>query len=52
MEEADTEDTQVKQRAVICFFICQGKTVKQTLNELQQTYTADEILPEKIVSVA
>ncbi len=49
MEEADIEDIQVKQCAVIHFFVRQGKMVKQTLNELRKTYTADEILPEKTV---
>ncbi len=47
MEEANIEDIKVEQRAVICYFISQGKTVKQTLNELRKAYIADEILPEK-----
>ncbi len=34
MEEADIEDIKVEQRAVICFYIHQGKMVKQTLDEL------------------
>ncbi len=53
MEEVDIEDIKVEQLAVICFFVRQGKMVKQTLDELRKVYTTDEILPEKTqVSVA
>ncbi len=31
MEESDIEVIKVEQRAVIRFFVCQGKLVKQTL---------------------
>ncbi len=47
MEEADIENIKAEQLAVTCFFIHQGKMVKQTLDELQKAYTADEILPQK-----
>ncbi len=39
----------VEQRAAICFFIHQGKLLRQTLDELQNAYAANEILPEKAV---
>ncbi len=46
MEEADIEDIKVEQCAVIRFFVRQGKMAKQTFDEPQMAYTADEILPE------
>ncbi len=49
MEDADIENIKVEQYAVICFFVGQGKMVKQTLDELWKAYTTDEILPKKTV---
>ncbi len=49
MEEAAIEDIKLEQDAIICFFIRQGKVVKQTLDKLQKVYTTDEILFEKAV---
>ncbi len=38
----------MEQPAVICFFVHQGKMVKQTKDELPKAYVADEILPKRL----